>query len=127
DKIKAIDVYPRDEKRPNSVWTPDQARIERSGKEVTVYAMAVRSHFVPEKIEVNQGDHVTVYMTNIEQTVDESHGFGIDDYNINIPTDPGEAKSVGFTAGRRGVFAFYGRTFCAALHQEMQGYLLVKP
>lgn len=127
DKIKAIDVYPKDEKRPNSVWTPEQARIERNGKDVTVYAMAVRSHFVPEKIEVNQGDTVTVYMTNIEQTIDESHGFGIDEYNINMQIDPGETKTVKFIADKPGVFAFYCTNFCSALHQEMQGYLLVKP
>jgi nitrous-oxide reductase len=127
DKIKAIDVYPKDEKRPNSVWAPEQARIERNGKEVTVYAMAVRSHFVPEKIDVNLGDHVTIYITNIEQTIDESHGLGIDEYNINIQIDPGETKTVEFTANKPGVFAFYCTNFCSALHQEMQGYLLVKP
>jgi nitrous-oxide reductase len=127
DKIKAIEVYPRDEKRPNSVWAPEQVRVERNGSEVKIYAMAVRSHFVPEKIEVNQGDHVTVYMTNIEQTLDESHGFGIDGYDINIQIDPGETKTVEFTASKPGVFAFYCTNFCSALHQEMQGYLLVKP
>jgi nitrous-oxide reductase len=127
DKIKAVDTYAKDEKRPNSVWTPDQARIERNGKEVKVYGLAVRSHFVPDKIEVNQGDHVTVYMTNIEQTIDESHGFGIDEYDINMQIDPGETKTIEFTADKPGVFAFYCTNFCSALHQEMQGYMLVKP
>jgi nitrous-oxide reductase len=127
DKIKAIDIYPRDEQRPNSVWTPEQTRIERNGAEVKVYMLAVRSHFTPEKIEVNQGDKVTIYVTNIEQTIDESHGLGIDGYNINLQIDPGETKTVEFTAEKPGVFAFYCTNFCSALHQEMQGYLLVKP
>lgn len=127
DKITAIDIYERDESRPNSVWTPDQARIERDGNDVRVYMLAVRSHFTPDKIEVNQGDHVTVYVTNIEQTMDESHGFGIDEYDINVQVDPGETKTVTFTADKPGVFAFYCTNFCSALHQEMQGYLLVKP
>jgi nitrous-oxide reductase len=127
DKIKAIDIYPKDDKRANSVWTPDQARIERNGKDVKVYMMAVRSHFVPEKIDVNQGDHITIYVTNIEQTVDESHGLGIDEYNVNLQIDPGETKTVEFSADKPGVFAFYCTNFCSALHQEMQGYMLVKP
>jgi nitrous-oxide reductase len=32
-----------------------------------------------------------------------------------------------FTAGRAGVYPFYCTNFCSALHQEMQGYLAVKP
>ena len=40
--------------------------------------------------------------------------------------DPGETKSVTFTANQSGVFAFYCTNFCSALHQEMQGYFLVK-
>jgi nitrous-oxide reductase len=70
---------------------------------------------------------VTVYLTNIEQTTDELHGFGLTDYNINVVIDPGETKAIEFTADKPGVFAFYCTNFCSALHQEMQGYLLVKP
>jgi nitrous-oxide reductase len=127
DKLQPLQIYPKDEGRPNSVWTPDQTRIERDGTDVRVYMIAIRSHFTPEKIEVNEGDHVTIYVTNIEQTVDESHGLGIDGYDINIQIDPGETKTVAFTADKPGVFPFYCTNFCSALHQEMQGYLLVKP
>jgi nitrous-oxide reductase len=65
-------------------------------------------------------------MTNIEQTTDELHGLGINGYNINIVADPGETKTVTFTADKSGVFAYYCTNFCSALHQEMQGYLLVR-
>ena len=74
---------------------------------------------------VNQGDTVKIAMTNIEQTTDELHGFGLLDYNINIVVDPGETKVVTFKADKPGVFPYYCTNFCSALHQEMQGYVRV--
>lgn len=128
DKIKPIEVYPKEEnKHPHAIWDVKDAKIERSGNRVTVKMIAVRSSFEPWKIEVNQGDLVTIHLTNIEQTTDELHGFGVNEYNINVVVDPGETKTIEFVANKPGVFPFYCTNFCSALHQEMQGYLLVKP
>ena len=88
--------------------------------------IAVRSSFEPSKVEVSQGDKVTIYLTKIEQTTDELHGFGVNEYNINVVVDPGETKTIEFVASKPGVYPFYCTNFCSALHQEMQGYLLVK-
>jgi nitrous-oxide reductase len=127
DKIKPIEVYPKEEnKNPNAIWDIKDAKVERSGNEVTVKLVAVRSSFEPSKIEVNKGDKVTIHITNIEQTTDELHGFGLNEYNINVVIDPGETKTISFVADKSGVFPFYCTNFCSALHQEMQGYLLVK-
>lgn len=128
DKLNPIEVYPKEEnKHPKAIWDVKDARVERSGKNVEVYMVAVRSSFEPWNVEVNKGDNVTIYMTNIEQTTDELHGFGLNEYNLNIVADPGETKVIEFTADKAGVFPFYCTNFCSALHQEMQGYLLVKP
>lgn len=128
DKLNPIEVYPKEEnKNPKAIWDVKDARVERNGKSVEVYMTAVRSSFEPWNIEVNKGDKVTIYMTNIEQTTDELHGFGLNEYNLNIVADPGETKVIEFTADKAGVFPFYCTNFCSALHQEMQGYLLVKP
>jgi nitrous-oxide reductase len=128
DKIKPIEVYSKQEnKHPQAIWDVKDARIERRGNHVTVKMIAVRSSFEPWKIEVNQGDLVTIHLTNIEQTTDELHGFGLNEYNINVVVDPGETKTIEFVASKPGVFPFYCTNFCSALHQEMQGYLLVKP
>ena len=127
-KVKPIEVYAKEENHnPNAIWEVKDAKVERAGSQVTVKMTAVRSNFEPNKIEVNQGDHVTIHITNIEQTTDELHGFGLVDYNINVVIDPGETKTMEFTANKPGVFAYYCTNFCSALHQEMQGYLLVKP
>jgi nitrous-oxide reductase len=127
DKIKPIEVYPKEEnKNPNAIWDIKDAKVERSGNEVTVKLVVVRSSFEPSKVEVNKGDKVTIHITNIEQTTDELHGFGLNEYNINVVIDPGETKTISFVADKSGVFPFYCTNFCSALHQEMQGYLLVK-
>ncbi|MEI7905726.1 MAG: Sec-dependent nitrous-oxide reductase [Bacteroidota bacterium] len=127
DKLHPIEVYPKeDNKDPKAIWDVKDAKVVRNGKNVEVFMVLVRSSFEPNKIEVNKGDKVTIHMTNIEQTTDELHGLGILEYNINVVVDPGETKTIEFTADKPGVYAYYCTNFCSALHQEMQGYMLVK-
>jgi nitrous-oxide reductase len=127
DKVKPIGVYPKEENRhPLAVWDVAQAGVTRNGNRVTVRMVAVRSTMTPTSFEVQEGDIVTVAVTNIEQGPDFLHGFGLLDYNINLVIDPGETKTVTFTA-KKGVYPYYCTNFCSALHQEMQGYLIVKP
>jgi nitrous-oxide reductase len=128
DKLKPIEVYPKEENtHPLAVWSVNDAGVTRQGNKVTARVVTVRSTITPTHIEVNEGDVVTVAVTNIEQTTDELHGFGLLDYNINIVVDPGETKTFTFVAKKKGVFPYYCTNFCSALHQEMQGYLVVKP
>jgi nitrous-oxide reductase len=126
DKIHPIEVYPKEENHhPLAVWDVKDAGVTRQGDKVTVKAVLVRSTITPTAIEVNEGDTVTIALTNIEQTTDELHGFGLLDYNLNVVVDPGETKTITFKA-KTGVFPYYCTNFCSALHQEMQGYLIVK-
>jgi nitrous-oxide reductase len=127
DKVKPIEVYPKEEnKHALAVWDVADAGVTRNGKNVTVKMVAVRSTLTPTVFEVNEGDTVTVAITNIEQTTDELHGWGLLDYNINLVVDPGETKTATFVAKKSGVHAYYCTNFCSALHQEMQGYMIVK-
>lgn len=128
DAITPIEVYPKAENTsPYAVWVPKDAGITRNGNKVEVRMLAIRSRFVPDQIEVSAGDEVIIHVTNAEQTTDMIHGLGIAGYNLNVVIDPGETKTVRFTAKKTGVFPFYCTNFCSALHQEMQGYLGVKP
>jgi nitrous-oxide reductase len=128
DKIKAIEVYPKEEnKHPHAIWDVKDAGVTRQGDKVLVKAVLVRSTITPTSVEVKEGDTVTFALTNIEQTTDELHGFGLLDWNTNIVVDPGETKTVTLKIDRPGVFPYYCTNFCSALHQEMQGYLVVKP
>jgi len=110
-----------------AIWDVKDAGVTRQGNKVTAKVVEVRSTITPTLIEVNEGDEVTVAITNIEQTTDELHGFGLLEYNMNVVIDPGETKVIEFVADKAGVFPYYCTNFCSALHQEMQGYLLVKP
>ena len=132
DKLKTLQVYPpgtdpyTDEVSPHAV-VAGKERIERDGNKVHVYMSVIRSHFAPDTIEVNEGDEVTIHLTSLEQANDQTHGFTIDMYNVNVSMEPGKYEEVTFTADRSGVFPFYCTEFCSALHLEMAGYLLVKP
>lgn len=127
-KIEAWSVFPREKnEHPHAIWHVRDGRIERNGTEVTVWMAAVRSRFSPDIIEVNEGDTVTIHLTNIDQEADISHGLGINLYDINVGIDPGDTKTIRFVADKPGVYTFYCTDFCSALHQEMSGYLLVQP
>jgi nitrous-oxide reductase len=134
DKIKTIEVYPKDENNKLATYKQDQARIERNGNEVHVYGIAMRSKFIfdakakrPDVIEVNQGDKVFIHLTNTDFDEDITHGFAINSYNLNIEVQPGQTNTIEFTADKAGTFPLYCTNFCSALHQEMTGYFLVKP
>ena len=128
DVLRPIEVYPKAEnKDPNAIWQASDAKVSRKGSVVEVKLYAIRSYFAPNAIEVKQGDSVIIHITNGEQERDMLHGFGLALYNINLVMDPGEVKTVAFRATKPGVYPFYCTNFCSAMHQEMQGYLLVKP
>ena len=132
DKLKPIKIYPvgtnpyTDAKDPQ-VAEGGKEKIVRNGNVVDVYMTAVRSHFTPDRIEVNQGDTVNIHITSLEQAEDVTHGFTINMYNIDLSLEPGKHENVSFKADVPGVFPMYCTEFCSALHLEMAGYLLVKP
>ncbi|HUG12235.1 MAG TPA: Sec-dependent nitrous-oxide reductase [Opitutaceae bacterium] len=128
DAVKGIEVYPRAEnKHPHAVWDAAETGVVRDGNKVTVKMISIRSRFIPDRIDVREGDELTIHVTNVEQTSDMIHGLGIVEQNVNIVMDPGETKTVVLKMTKPGVFPFYCTNFCSALHQEMQGYLAVKP
>jgi nitrous-oxide reductase len=106
---------------------PGEERIVKNGKKVEVFGTQIRSHFTPEIIEVDEGDEVTIWLTNLERAEDQTHGFTVGKYNVNGSLEPGKTSSFRFVADKPGVFPYYCTEFCSALHLEMQGYLLVKP
>lgn len=133
DKVKPFKVYPQpgwdpatQAVRPGAPRSGSEG-ITHNGKNVEINMTLVRSHFNPEHVEINQGDHVVWNITNIERLQDATHGLAIPGYNINLSLEPGETQTLEFVADQAGTYTFYCSEFCSALHLEMMGYFLVKP
>ncbi len=134
DKLSPFEVYPEIgwdpatmSVDPDAAKSEAEARIERNGDTVEVWMTLLRSHYTPDRVEVNAGDRVIWHLTNLDTSFDATHGFAVPGYNINVSLEPGETATVEFVADDSGVFPFYCSEFCSALHLEMAGYFLVAP
>lgn len=133
DKLDGWEVYPEVgwdawQQAPSENATQiGEERLERDGSDVEIWMTSIRSHFTPERIELQEGDNVTLHITNVETAHDATHGFAIPVYGVNLSLEPGETETVSFTVDEPGVFTYYCTEFCSALHLEMVGYMLVEP
>ena len=116
-----------DNKHPYATTSPNDARVERDGKDVHIYMTMIRSHFTPDNIEgIKEGDKVYFHVTNLEQDYDVPHGVSMIGANTSeLLIMPGQTETFVWEPKAQGVWPFYFTDFCSALHQEMQGYVRV--
>ena len=75
-------------------------------------------------IEVAKGDLVVLKL----RSSDVTHGFSLKAYGIYLAEgiNPGKTVYVSFRADKTGTFIFSCNVYCGAIHQNMQGTLVVK-
>ena len=77
--------------------------------------------FSPSELQVNVGDTITLQLVSM----DVVHGLYLDGYGISVQADPGQTRTMTFTASKPGSFRLRCSVTCGAMHPFMIGKLTV--
>ena len=90
-------------------------------QERVIRVTARKFEFVPETIELKQGEPVVLEFT----TADVLMGFNAPDFKVRADIPPGQVVRVRLTPDRAGEFEFFCDNFCGEGHETMSGMIRV--
>lgn len=109
---------------PDGVLTADEEE-NLSGEVIggvrVIRIKAMRFRFEPSSIRVRLGEKVKLLVKSIDVT----HGFAIEEFDIGEVLTPGSEKSIEFVPDRVGSFKFKCIVYCGPDHEHMSGALSV--
>ncbi len=89
----------------------------------TIRVEASQFSYSPSVMSVNQGDTITLELVSM----DVVHGLYVDGYGVSVEADPGQTRTLTFTANRPGSFRIRCNVTCGPMHPFMIGKLNVGP
>jgi|ETN02SMinimDraft_4_1059925.scaffolds.fasta_scaffold23408_1 cytochrome c oxidase subunit 2 len=95
--------------------------VEEESTDKEFIVTAKQFSFLPERIEVNQGDSVTLKITS----EDVDHGLFLGEFGVQVTLPVGEEVVVTFVADQVGEFTIHCSVFCGSGHNGMTGTLVV--
>ncbi len=96
---------------------------ELAPKKYEVYIVAQMWVWLPNKITVPVGSHVTFYVTS----KDVQHGFMLEGSNVNMMILPGQVSKLSTTFDTPGTFNAICNEFCGNGHHTMFAQVIVTP
>ncbi len=92
------------------------------GNKYTAHVVAQTWFFNPKEITVPRGAEVTFYVTSKDVT----HGFIIEQHNINLMLVPGQVASARARFKRPGTYRIICHEYCGSGHHTMIGKIIVE-